>query len=369
MALNFPPVDTNDGNPTDGMIWTSPSGAQWMYQASVPGWTALSPTGNSNIIYRGGLDLTQDPSTQYNDIVSGNQFAVTVGANPVNGTLYPGLGGQNIIAGTVVMYDGNEWQVVAFNSAYATETVPGIIQIATSAEAIAGTNDTKAMTPAKVQEAIPDASTTVAGIAEYATVAEAEAGVLTDRTLTPASIANLISTINDLVANQVPTGAVQYVVTQTAPTGWIKCDGARIYRTGDYVDLYDLLLNQGNIWGAGSATAIYVPDLRGRFIRGYADGTGRDPYYSGFGEYVNDNFAAHNHTVNDPGHFHNIDGNNQASGVANQDRIVMDNNVNLNTAGQVQLPALIASTNIYLSNAGGLETAPKHVPLTPIIKL
>ena len=57
MALNFPPVDAGDGNPTDGMVWTAPNGRQWKYNASVPGWTSLAATGNSNIVYRGGLNL------------------------------------------------------------------------------------------------------------------------------------------------------------------------------------------------------------------------------------------------------------------------------------------------------------------------
>ena len=83
MALNFPPVDAGDGNPTDGMIWTAPNGRQWKYNASVPGWTSLAATGNSNIVYRGGLNLREDPDSQYPDIVSGNQFVVTTGADPV----------------------------------------------------------------------------------------------------------------------------------------------------------------------------------------------------------------------------------------------------------------------------------------------
>ena len=123
MALNFPPVDSADGNPTDGQIWTAPTGYQWVYRSSIPGWQALTPTGNSNIVYRGGIDLTQNPNSQYSDIVSGNQFAVTVGDDPVNGTLYPGLGGDRVLNG-FVMYDGNEWQSLT-EVPYATQGTPG----------------------------------------------------------------------------------------------------------------------------------------------------------------------------------------------------------------------------------------------------
>ena len=62
MALNFPPVSSEDGNPTDGMVWTSPDGRQWIYD-EIPAWSSLAPSGNSNIIYRGGLDLTEDPDS------------------------------------------------------------------------------------------------------------------------------------------------------------------------------------------------------------------------------------------------------------------------------------------------------------------
>ena len=92
--------------PQMGWLWTAPNGRQWKYNASVPGWTSLAATGNSNIVYRGGLDQTQDPAIQYADIVSGNQFVVTVGADPVDGSLYPGLGGKNVAEGAIAMYDG-----------------------------------------------------------------------------------------------------------------------------------------------------------------------------------------------------------------------------------------------------------------------
>ena len=48
-----------------------------MYDASLPGWKALSATGNRYIVYRGGIDPNQDPNAQYADIVSGNEFITT----------------------------------------------------------------------------------------------------------------------------------------------------------------------------------------------------------------------------------------------------------------------------------------------------
>jgi len=152
MALNFPPVDAGDGNPTNGMVWTAPNGRQWKYDATIPGWTSLAATGNSNIIYRGGLDLLTDPNLQYNDIVSGNEFIATTEANPIDGALYPGLGGALGAPGTILRYDGNQWQATGDFYPYATEQDAGVIELATEAEALDVNNHRVALTPKRGAE-------------------------------------------------------------------------------------------------------------------------------------------------------------------------------------------------------------------------
>ena len=296
MALNFPPVNAADGNPTNGMIWTSPDGYQWKYDATVPGWKSLAPTGNSNIVYRGGLDLTTDPNLQYNDIEAGNEFVIVVGADPVDGSLYPGLGGEAVSEGAIARYDGNQWQVI--NSIpYATEDVPGIVELADENEAIADPLVGRVvMTPERTGELIdvkvPQAEVDVVGKTRYATKNEADAGQFMHAALTPNSISNILARLSRLEYNIVDPGMIMWVGAQKEvdiPAGWLLCDGRRIYEDGETAELYRKLRLWGNPWGnSPSSDVVKIPDLRGRFIRGYHDGTGRDPDDTKFGQYQAD---------------------------------------------------------------------------------
>ena len=90
--------------------------------------------------------------------------------------------------------------------ASASETVQGIIEIATNAEAAAGTATDKALVPSNISSldlsamdnttsgfisSVASASETVQGIIEIATNAEAAAGTATDKALVPSNISSL----------------------------------------------------------------------------------------------------------------------------------------------------------------------------------
>ncbi|MDR0507540.1 MAG: tail fiber protein [Dysgonamonadaceae bacterium] len=58
------------------------------------------------------------------------------------------------------------------------------------------------------------------------------------------------------------------------PAGWLLCDGRDISRS-EYADLYDAI---GTAWGHGdNATTFNLPDTRGQFLRGVANGSTNDP--------------------------------------------------------------------------------------------
>ena len=191
----------------------------------------------------------------------------------------------------------------------------------------------------------------------------------------------------------VPTGSVHIMATTTAPSGYLKCNGAAVSRT-TYADLFAII---GTTHGAGDgSTTFNVPDLRGEFVRGWDDSRGVDSGRS-FGSSQGDNNKQHNHSasatssVSDSGHFHYAFANNF---VGNQDRLI-------NVAGQdkraaadgqvgndsrqdykmahttgaadtgrtnVQTTGISVSTSVTVDNSAAGEARPRNVAMMYVIK-
>ena len=76
----------------------------------------------------------------------------------------------------------------------------------------------------------------------------------------------------------VPVGSVFWLATQTAPEGYLICDGSAASRT-EYADLFAAI---GTTFGAGDgSTTFALPNLRAAFIRGAGSQNG---YSSTFGQ-------------------------------------------------------------------------------------
>lgn len=91
----------------------------------------------------------------------------------------------------------------------------------------------------------------------------------------------------------VPTGAVFAFAMNSAPTGYLECDGAAVSRA-TYADLFTAI---GTTFGVGDgSTTFNLPDLRAEFVRGWDHGRGVDSGRS-FGSAQADEFEAHTHTV------------------------------------------------------------------------
>ncbi|SCC09724.1 Phage Tail Collar Domain, partial [Snodgrassella sp. R-53583] len=139
--------------------------------------------------------------------------------------------------------------------------------------------------------------------------------------------------------NATPSGAVQFFAMSTAPTGWVKANGAEISRI-TYANLFAAI---GTTFGAGDGkTTFNLPDLRGEFLRGWDDGRGVDTGRA-LGSYQLDMMAAHSHSFG-PYRSANADiGNSITYGAE------------LSTVG--------LGGEIYGGVSGGSETRPRNIAL------
>jgi microcystin-dependent protein len=89
----------------------------------------------------------------------------------------------------------------------------------------------------------------------------------------------------------IPAGQIIYVATSSAPTGYLKANGAAVSRT-TYATLFAAI---GTTFGVGDgSTTFNLPDLRGEFIRGWDDGRGVDSGRA-FGSFQNHQLQLHSH--------------------------------------------------------------------------
>lgn len=141
----------------------------------------------------------------------------------------------------------------------------------------------------------------------------------------------------------IKAGTVAHFAASTAPTGWLKANGAAISRSA-YAALFAAI---GTSYGAGDgSTTFNVPDLRGEFVRSLDDGRGVDSG-RGIGSFQSHQIQTHNHQLN---------GNAYGSGAQeNGAPSALDD---WNTRGMIR----------WTHNAGGNETRPRNVAMLACIK-
>lgn len=102
-----------------------------------------------------------------------------------------------------------------------------------------------------------------------------------------------ISSVTDDIGGYVsiPPGAVQFFARDSAPSGWLKANGASL-NTTTYSSLFSAI---GYTFG-GSGASFNVPDLRGEFPRGWDDSRGVDSGRS-FGSSQAEMINQHRHWI------------------------------------------------------------------------
>ncbi len=164
-----------------------------------------------------------------------NTTASTININSVGSVPIVKESGTALAAGDLVA--GFTYNFVYHDAAYyftdmskAKETSAGILPLATSAEVTTGTNDSKAVTPLKLQQKMNTAHN--------------------------------------------PTGTILMWPTITAPSEYLNCNGAAVSRT-TYATLFALI---GTTYGVGDgATTFNVPNFSGRAPIGVGTGVGLSP--------------------------------------------------------------------------------------------
>jgi len=158
---------------------------------------------------------------------------------------------------------------------------------------------------------------------------------------------------------RVPVGEVKMWATNTAPTGYLECDGAAVSRT-TYAALFAVI---GTAWGAGDgSTTFNVPEMRGEFPRGWDHGRGVDTGRA-FASAQTEMIGPHTHPITDPGHKHAQKGSGSPGAVttAKYEAAL--------TAGANQATDTdTATTGITVGNNTGTENRPRNKALMFIIK-
>lgn len=164
-------------------------------------------------------------------------------------------------------------------------------------------------------------------------------------------------------SSRTPAGTIITFASATAPTGYLKANGALLSRT-TYSALFAAI---GTTFGVGDgSTTFALPDLRGYFPRGWDDGRGIDTSRV-FGSSQNDGYLNHAHTASSSSssHSHLGYGANGSGPLEGIQRAYLNyaNTTSLENSG-----AHTHTITVNASTTGATETRPKNIALLYCIK-
>lgn len=159
---------------------------------------------------------------------------------------------------------------------------------------------------------------------------------------------------NFVGSSLVPAGSIIYTLRNTAPTGFIKANGATLSRTV-YADLFAAI---GTWYGSGDgSTTFNTPDLRGEFLRVWDDSRGVDSGRN-YGTFQAAEVLDHNHTFR------------YNNGPANADYGNGGNYLTAKSTGltRISQPGAAGRTGTMINNRGDADGRPRNCALLVCIK-
>ena len=180
----------------------------------------------------------------------------------------------------------------------------------------------------------------------------------------------------------VPTGSVHVMATTTVPSGYLECAGQYISRT-TYANLFAII---GTTWGTNASTNFRLPDLRGQFVRGWANTSSVDSGRS-FASSQSSQNLSHNHSysggsvsVSGANHRHNARGFSLQPSIASvgitlgsgQGYQIGYRTSDSGSTGQAILDSgtlsMSGSVSLSINNNGGNESRPQNIAMMYVIK-
>lgn len=184
------------------------------------------------------------------------------------------------------------------------------------------------------------------------------ASAFTGSAITEAQFKSAITDLRDYIATMetVAPGVVAFYPKTTAPTGWLKANGAAVSRS-TYAALFSAI---GTTFGAGDGiTTFNIPDLRGEFIRGLDDGRGVDTGRTLTPTVQMSENLSHTHTTDSKGaHAH-------SGGLAGSGGIYNPGDGNQGSRGDTGSAGAHTHT---AAASGGTEARPRNIALLACIK-
>ena len=285
-----PPAPAANGD----LWWDTESGRLYVYYSDVDSsqWIDAAPNqsvGGSGVAT--GLSAPSDPQEGDLWLNLGNN-ALNVYHNNAWVQTQPAVSGlQSLTVNTPITDTGTALDPVLSISP-ATSSTTGAVRLATQSEVNDASLTSVALTPGTLANGISnylaDADQTTKGVAEIATSAEIVTGSDDSKVISPLGLATALPQIGLAV----PPGTVITFAGATAPSGYLACDGTDVSRA-TYDDLYAAI---GDTYGSGDGASTFgLPDLRGEFVRGVDSGRGVDAGRV-LGSFQADEIKAHTHS-------------------------------------------------------------------------